>query len=157
MWVLTLLGQYKREEISRIVGVCPDTVTDIANRYSEKGISAFQDPARYRPASCLEPYRAKLKRSFKKKPSPSIAEAMDRIRKLTKISLGETQVREFIKSRGMKLRKMGHVPSKADPVKQKAYHKETMLPRLRECKKGLRHTLFMDGAHFVLAPFMAQV
>jgi transposase len=54
----------------------------------------------------------------------------------------------------MKRRKVGHVPAKADPEKQKAFLEEELEPRLEEAKQGKRHVFFVDAAHFVMQPFL---
>jgi len=51
-------------------------------------------------------------------------------------------------------RKIGALPSKADPVKQEVFLKEKLEPRLKEAVNGNREVYFMDAAHFVLAPFL---
>ena len=55
---------------------------------------------------------------------------------------------------GLKLLKVGQVPSKADPEKQKAFVEEELKPRLEEAKQGKRHVFFVDAAHFVMQPFL---
>jgi transposase len=46
------------------------------------------------------------------------------------------------------------LPAKADPEKQKEYLEQEIQPRLEEAQAGKRVVLFMDAAHFVLAPFL---
>jgi len=46
------------------------------------------------------------------------------------------------------------LPAKADPDKQKEFLEQEMQPRLDEAQSGKRVVLFMDAAHFVLAPFL---
>lgn len=46
------------------------------------------------------------------------------------------------------------LPAKAAPQKQKEFLKQEMQPRLDEAQAGKRVVLFMDAAHFVLAPFL---
>ena len=46
------------------------------------------------------------------------------------------------------------LPAKADPDKQKEFLEQEMQPRLDEAQAGKRVVLFMDAAHFVLAPFL---
>ena len=54
----------------------------------------------------------------------------------------------------MKRRKVGHIPAKADPAKQKVFLEEKLQPRLEEAKRGNRHVFFVDAAHFVMQPFL---
>ena len=46
------------------------------------------------------------------------------------------------------------IPAKADPEKQKAFLEQEIQPRLEEAQAGKRIVLFVDAAHFVLAPFL---
>ena len=46
------------------------------------------------------------------------------------------------------------IPAKADPEKQKEFLAQEIQPRLAEAQAGKRVVLFMDAAHFVLAPFL---
>ncbi len=57
---------------------------------------------------------------------------MAKIEELTGLKRSETQVEKFLKSSGMKCRKVGMLPAKA----------------------GQRKVFFVDAAHFVLAPFL---
>jgi transposase len=57
----------------------------------------------------------------------------------------------------MKRLKVGHIPAKADPEKQKAFLEEELEPRLEEAKQGQRHVFFVDAAHFVMHPFLGFV
>jgi len=54
----------------------------------------------------------------------------------------------------MRCRKVGMLPAKADPEKQKEYLEQEIQPRLKEAQKGERVVLFGDAAHFVLSPFL---
>ena len=46
------------------------------------------------------------------------------------------------------------IPAKADPEKQKEFLEQEIQPRLDEAQAGKRVVLFVDAAHFVLAPFL---
>jgi transposase len=46
------------------------------------------------------------------------------------------------------------IPAKADPERQKAFLEQEIQPRLDEAQAGKRVVLFVDAAHFVLAPFL---
>ena len=46
------------------------------------------------------------------------------------------------------------IPAKADPEKQKEFLEQEIQPRLVEAQTGKRVVLFVDAAHFVLAPFL---
>ena len=46
------------------------------------------------------------------------------------------------------------IPAKADLEKQKEFLEQEIQPRLEEAQAGKRIVLFVDAAHFVLAPFL---
>ena len=91
---------------------------------------------------------------FRKHPPSSINQAIAKIEELTNIKRSPTQVRHFLKSIGMKFRKIGMMPAKVDPDKQEEFKKNKLEPRLKEAKEGKRVVFFVDAAHFVLAPFL---
>ena len=79
---------------------------------------------------------------------------MSKIEGLTSLKRSETQVREFLKAIGMKCRKVGMLPAKADPQAQENFKTQALEPVLAEAKAGQRKVYFVDAAHFVLAPFL---
>jgi len=87
-------------------------------------------------------------------PPPTLKEATHRIEKLTGIKRSTTQVKKFLIKIGIKRRKVGQIPGKADPEIQEEYKKKILEPRLEEAKKGKRVVLFVDAAHFVMGAFL---
>ena len=79
---------------------------------------------------------------------------MNKIEELTGIRRSENRVREFLKRIGMKRRKVGMIPAKADPAEQERFVQEQLTPQLEEAKQGQRAVFFVDAAHFVLSPFL---
>ena len=59
-----------------------------------------------------------------------------------------------MKRMGLKRYKTGHIPAKADRAKQEQWLDTTLNPVIEKAKQGEVHLLFMDAAHFVLAPFL---
>jgi len=98
-----------------------------------------------------------IEAALRQRPPASVAEAAARIADLTGLQRGPTQVRQFLKSLGMKPRKVGQIPAKADVTAQEAFKAEQLEPRLAEAKTGQRVVFFMDAAHFVFAPFLGLV
>jgi len=82
---------------------------------------------------------------------------MGKIEKLTGIKRSETQAQKLLESIGIKHRKVGMLPSKADPDKQEEFLKKKLEPRLNEAKEGKRNVYFVDAAHFVLAAFLGYL
>jgi hypothetical protein len=111
----------------------------------------------HRPQSQLVEHKRTLEEYFRAHPPATSAEAAARIEELTGIKGGPTQTREFLKKLGMKPRKVGQIPAKADVKEQEGFKEEQLEPRLAEARVGKRVVFFMDAAHFVYAPFLALV
>jgi transposase len=140
--------------ISDLTGICPNTLRSYLREYHAGGIDKLKKINFYQPKSELSQHQKGLEEYFCQNPVASINEAISRIQDLTGIKRSPTRVREFLKSLGIKRRKIGMIPSKADPDKQEIFKKEELEPRLEEAKKGERAVFFTDAAHFVLAPFL---
>lgn len=61
---------------------------------------------------------------------------------MTGISLCPTQIREFLVKLGIKRRKVGQIPAKADLEKQTQFLAEELQPRLEEAEKRTRQVFF---------------
>ena len=145
---------YQHQEIGRIVGIGQKTLRSYLRMYQAGGIEALKTLNCYRPKSELDEHSEQLKAEFEIRPAKSINEAVQRITKLTGIRRSPTQVDKFLKNLGLKRLKVGHIPAKADPEKQKAFLEEKLDPRLEEARQGKRHVFFVDAAHFVMRPFL---
>ena len=99
-------------------------------------------------------YRTSLEDHLQKNPPASVTQARARIKELRGIERSLTQVRALLKRIGLKRRKVGTIPAKADIEEQSRFKQEELEPRLEEAKAGKRTVFFMDAAHFVLAPFL---
>ena len=150
---LKALG-YPHQEIGHIVRISQPTLRDYLKTYQGGGLEKLKELNFYRPSSELDEYHDILREEFEKNPPATINQAVERIEQLTGLRRSPTQVRRFLKNLGMKRRKVGHVPAKADPEKQKTFLKEELEPRLEEAKQGKRHVFFVDAAHFVMQPFL---
>lgn len=130
------------------------TVRSDLEMYQAGGLEKLKELNFYQPTSELEAHRDKIKTEFETCPPKSIVEAVKRIEDLTGIHRSPTQVRGFLKGLGMKRLKVGQVPAKADPQKQKDFLENELDPRLEEAKQGKHHLFFVDAAHFVMQPFL---
>jgi transposase len=108
----------------------------------------------YKPRSPLGDHRATIEAYFIEKPPATIKEAADVIAQLTGIRRSETQVRALLHSRGVRRRKVGMIPAKADIQQQDDFKKNKLAPRLAEAKTRQRAVFFVDAAHVVFAPFL---
>ncbi len=64
---------------------------------------------------------------------------------------------QLVKHIGLKCRKVGMIPAKADVEVQEAFKTTQLEPRLEQAKAGQRAVFFVDAAHFVLAPFLGML
>ena len=142
------------KDIAELTGICPNTLRSYLKDYQNGGIDNLKQINFFSPKSELEQHSKSLEEYFKQNPVASINEASAKIEELTGIKRSPTRVRKFLKSLGLKRRKIGMVPSKVDPDKQERFKKEELEPHLEEAKQGKRVVFFVDAAHFVLAPFL---
>lgn len=145
---------YPHQEIERIVGIGQKALRSYLRMYQAGGIEALKALKFYRPKSELDRHREQLEAEFEIRPAKSINEAVQRIEKLTGIRRSPPQVDKFLKNLGLKRLKVGHIPAKADPDKQKAFLEDKLDPPLEEAGQGKRHVFFVDAAHFVMRPFL---
>jgi transposase len=142
------------QEIAEIAAVHPNTVTSYLKEYEEGGLEAVRCLNFYQPQSQLQEHRATLKEYFEQHPCPSLKAAAAKIEDLTGLKRSVPQVEKFLKQMGMKCRKVGCLPAKADPEQQAEFLSRQLQPRLDEAQAGQRAVFFVDAAHFVLAPFL---
>ena len=145
------------EVVSHLCAISKTTFYRYLHQYQEGGIETLKVVPFYRRQSQLADYRTSIEADLRQRPPASVAEAAARIGDLTGLERRPTQVRQFLKSLGMKVRKVGQIPAKADVEAQEIFKIEELEPRLEEAKSGQRVVFFMDAAHFVFAPFLGLV
>ncbi len=118
--------EFSHRDIGHLVGISQPTLRSYLKMYKSGGIEKLKELNFYRPVSKLEAHREKLKDEFTKRPPKSINEAKKRIEKLTGILRSPTQIRQFIKKLGLKRLKVGQIPAKADPEKQKIFSRKNL-------------------------------
>jgi transposase len=117
------------QDIVRIARVSGDSVTRYLKAYAKGGLAALCTSRLHCPVSALLPHLETIKTHFQAQPPHTVAQASHDIEKLTGIKLSLSACREFMRKRlGMKCRKMGVIPSKADPDKQKAFLNDSLEP-----------------------------
>ncbi len=136
-------------QIAQLAGVCPNTVRNCFHEYIEGGLEQVKTLDNYRPESELAAHQTTLEKHFKEHPPATIKKAAHEIAELTGVKRSATQVRTFLKKMGLKCRKVGMLPAKADPDVHTALE-----PCLAAAQAGQRAVFFVDAAHFVLAPFL---
>lgn len=145
---------YSHQEIGYIARLSQPTVRSYLEAYQEGGLEKLKELNFQGPTSALNAHQETLEAEFKARPPQTVNEAIERIAEKTGIRRSPTQVCQFLKNLGLKRRKVGHIPAKADVAQQVTFLEEELRPRLAEAKQGKRHVLFMDAAHFVLQPFL---
>ena len=116
MWVLHLksMGIIKHELIAEIAGVSLNTMRTYFREYEAGGIERLKQINFYQPKSKLVEHTTTIEQYFKEHPPATVSEAASKIEELTGIKRGLTQTAKFMKNIGMKLRKVGSIPAKAN-------------------------------------------
>lgn len=141
-------------QIAQITGISSKTLKRYLQDYVQGGIEKLKEVRFYQPQSALQAHHGSLEAYFKEHPPATIKKAMEKIAELTGIRRCPTQVRLFLKKMGMNFRKVGMISAKADVEVQEHFKTTLLEPRLEEAKAGLMAVLFVDAAHFVMAPFL---
>lgn len=114
----------KVPEIIHLCGISKSSFYLYFHAYLEGGIEKLKELDHYKAQSELVKHRTTLEASFRENPPATVAEAAERIKELTGIERKPTQVRHFLKSLGMKARKVGVIPAKADVAVQEEFKKK---------------------------------
>jgi len=115
---------YSHQEISEYAGLSLNALTKIFKNYSLGGLEEVKKMHYPSKHSALEDYRELLQEHFKDHPPASVKQACDDIEKLTGIKRGKESVRKFLHQIGMKPRKVGGIPARANPEQQEEFKKK---------------------------------
>ncbi len=118
--------------------ICGNTLRSYLQDYADGGIECLKEVNLFRQKSELEQHRGTIEAYFREHPPAGMKEAMSAAEQLTGIRRSENRVRIYLKNIGMKRRKVGMIPAKADPEKQERFVKEELNPRLKEAEEGRR-------------------
>lgn len=160
--VLWLKSQrLSHETIAQLSGVSSRQVQRYLNEYLEGGIERLKQNLYSGSPSELNHHTETLKDYFTKNPPSTAAQAQKAIEELTGLRRSLTQVREFLKRLGMKRRKVGSAPGKADDPEKQREQREfldaELKPRLDEAEQGKRKIFFVDASHFVFGAFLCYL
>lgn len=98
MEVLWLIGQGETQaRAGELAGVSRATVARHIALFRKSGLDGLRKLDWFKPTSVLEGHRATLESEFRERPPHTVSEACERIRALTGVSRGPTQVRNFLK------------------------------------------------------------
>jgi len=145
------------EQIADICGITTRTVSSIVRLFKANGVDGLRRVVPNRPRSHLTEYRQTIEDHFRTHPPATIAEAIAAIEKLTGLRRQPTQVRKYLNSIGMKPRRLGMIPAKADPDEQRKFLEQKLQSRIEQAKAGQRVLLFTDAAHFVRGSYLGIV
>lgn len=123
-------------EISEIANVSITTVYRYLASYREGGIEKLKELTFYQPQSDFVAHKTKIEAYFLEHPPATMKEAAHQLEELTGIKRSEPQVSQFLKSLGIKRRKVGMMPAKADPEKQATFQQEQLEPVLEAAQQG---------------------
>lgn len=126
MEVLYLRSQgLANQEIIRLCNISKASLHRYLQEYITGGIEKLKELNLRRQQSELCAHRATIEGYFRQHPPATIAEACVRIEALTGIARKPTQVRQFLKTLGMKPLKVGQIPAKADVAAQEEFKKKS--------------------------------
>jgi transposase len=123
-------------EISQIANVSITTTYRYLASYRAGGIEKLKELTFYQPQSDLVEHKTKIEAYFLEHPPATMQEAAHRLEELTGIKRSAPQVSQFLKSLGLKRRKVGMMPAKADPEKQATFKQEQLEPLLETAQQG---------------------
>jgi len=165
---LTLKSRQKAEvlvlrhhgvKVSQVAAVCQMTercVYQYQKAFLAKGLASLDETPRC-SRSALTTHTDLMKAEFEKQPPRTVREAQVRIQEKTGLQRGKTQTRLFLHKLGFKVRRVGGIPSKADPQAQKDFLETEMEPRLEQAQQEKRVVLFLDAAHIIFGGFLGFV
>ncbi len=117
---------FAHQEIAYLGGISTSTGRRYLQASEAGGLAQLQSDARYRAPHDLAQYHAVLAACFRERPPASVAEAGARIKELTGWERQPTQVRACLRALGMKPRKVGSVPAKAEAGRQETFLHEQL-------------------------------
>jgi transposase len=99
-----------REDAAKVAGVSRATVQRHVAAFREGGLDGLRRWNPNRPVSEMAAYRDLIRESFEKEPVRTIAEACDRVFRLTGLRRRPSQVRKFLKDMGLKFLRVRPIP-----------------------------------------------
>jgi transposase len=144
-------------DICRLARISENTLRSYLRQFRDGGVERLKRTDWAGTESPLDEHRETLEEYFRNHPPRSTAEAAAEIERLTGIRRGPTQVRQFLRGMGLKFRKPGMIPAKADADEQGEFLDEKLWPRLRQAQRLRRVVCFVDAAHFVHGTFLGYL
>jgi len=137
------------DEIKSIVYRSEKTIDRWISEYCKNGIKEFLRLKYIPPKAKLDNIQKQLCQDLDKGTYLTVDQIIDHIHKKYSISIGRTQMRNFLHKNGYEWRMTGHIPGKADPEKQKEWIETVYKPALDDSKNNGCHLYFSDAVHFI--------
>ena len=128
----------EHQEICRLAGLSGNTLRKYLRLFQAGGIKKLRELNFYAPASELERHCYQLETYFRAHPPATLNEAAAKIEELTGLKRSPSAVGRFLNALGMAPRRVGTIPSKADPEKQELFRVNELEPRLEQARQGKR-------------------
>jgi transposase len=116
------LGLTQREVV-RLAHVSPNTMRVHARVFETDGLAAVTTDDRHGRPSALAAHEPVIRAEFSARPPATVAQAKATIAQITGVKLQDTRIRLYLRSLGMKQRRLTPIPGKADPAKQEDFKK----------------------------------
>jgi transposase len=145
------------KEICRLTRISENTLRSYLRQFQDGGLERLKRLDFAKPASEMAEHREALEEYFRQNPPRSTGQAAADIERITGIRRGLTQVRKFLTGMGLKCRKLGMIPAKADADEQREFLDGRLWPGLRQAQRLHRVVCFVDAAHFVHGPYLGYL
>jgi len=116
------------KDVLRLCGISKASLHRDLKAYVTGGIEPLKPIDHDRPQSQLASYRSTLEASCWEPPPATVVEAGAKLTERTGIARQPTQVRQFLKALGLKPRKVGMLPAKADVDAPEAFKQPVWRP-----------------------------
>jgi len=116
--------KYRHKEITKLLRITEPTLLSYLQDYKAGGIAKLKELTFNRPQSEMKKHQESIESYLREHPPKNLAHAAATIAELTGIVRSREQVRQFLKSMGMRCRRVGVIPSKADPEAQEEFLKK---------------------------------
>jgi transposase len=114
----------KTGQLHELTGREVKTIRTHLHLYNNGGIGALKERQPYCPKSELDQHKPSIEQAFRVRPPASVKEAGERMFQLTGIRRSDGRIEVFLKRSGMKFRKTGGIPAKADLAQQEEFLKK---------------------------------
>lgn len=115
---------YAHKDICLLAGISYTTLETILKLYADEGLKEVCNVTYNFPHSPLDEHRLTIEEYFRQHPPATVEEACKVIKDLTGVERKPTRVRQFLVDLGMRPRKTGALPGKADPQEQEEFKKK---------------------------------